>query len=123
MVFGVVFGIFPIIGITTILCLLSALIFRLNKPAILLINFSLYPLQILLIIPFISLGEMIFGYSFVPFSVSEVVIMFKEDWIYAIQQIWLQTLIGILAWVIVSIPLSFIIYYTFLPIFKKFIKS
>ncbi len=123
MVFGVVFGIFPIIGITTVLCLLSALIFRLNKPAILLINISLYPLQILLIIPFISLGEMIFGYSFVPFSFNEVLAMFKEDWIYAIQHLWLQTLLGILAWLIISIPISFIIYYTFLPIFRKFIKE
>ena len=121
--FGVVFGIFPIVGFTTIFCLLSAFIFRLNKAVILFINFSLYPLQILLIIPLISLGKMIFGYSFVSFSISEIIIMFKEDWIFAIQHIWFQTLLGILAWAIVSIPLSFIIYYTFLPFFRKFIKE
>jgi len=121
--FGVVFGIFPIVGFTTIFCLLSAFIFRLNKAVILFINFSLYPLQILLIIPLISLGKMIFGYSFISFSISEIIIMFKEDWIFAIQHIWFQTLLGILAWAIVSIPLSFIIYYTFLPFFRKLIKE
>jgi len=66
---------------------------------------------------------MIFGYSFISFSISEIIIMFKEDWIFAIQHIWFQTLLGILAWAIVSIPLSFIIYYTFLPFFQKFIKE
>ncbi|MBI9036797.1 MAG: DUF2062 domain-containing protein [Bacteroidales bacterium] len=122
-VFGVVFGIFPIIGFTTILCLLAAFIFRLNKAVILLINFSLYPLQILLIIPLIRLGKIIFGYSFVSYSVNEIINMFKENWIFAIQHIWFQTLLGILAWLIISIPLSFILYYSFLPVFKKFIKE
>jgi len=49
--------------------------------------------------------------------------MFNEDWIFAIQHIWFQTLLGILAWIIISIPLSFILYYSFLPVFKKFIKE
>ena len=49
---GFVIGLFPSLGITSILCILLALILRLNVPAILLINFFAYPLQLIFFIPF-----------------------------------------------------------------------
>ena len=49
---GIVLGIFPVLGTTTILCGLVAIIFRLNLPATQLANYLVYPLQIMLIITF-----------------------------------------------------------------------
>ena len=121
--FGFTLGTIPIFAATTIFCLLSAFIFRLNKPAILLINLIVYPLQIILYIPFIKLGELIFNYSFIPFSFNEIIIMFKNDWIFTIQKIWFQNLLGIFAWLIISIPFAFLLYYSTLPIFKHFIQK
>ena len=56
---GVVVGNIPILGVSTILCTLIALIFRLNLPAIQLVQAAMAPTQILLIIPFVRLGEWI----------------------------------------------------------------
>ena len=58
---ALVIGLFPVLGSTTLLCALFALVFRLNLPLIQLINFSVYPLQLIMLIPLMKLGEKIFG--------------------------------------------------------------
>ena len=62
-VFGVTLGVFPVLGSTTALCATAALAFRLNLPAIQLVNYFVYPLQIALLIPFFRLGEKLFAIS------------------------------------------------------------
>ena len=54
---GIVIGLVPILGVSTALCALAALVLRLNMPAIQLVNYLLTPLQLLLIIPLLRLGE------------------------------------------------------------------
>ena len=56
---AIVIGNIPILGVSTILCAFIALIFRLNFPAIQLVQAAMAPTQILLIIPFVRLGEWI----------------------------------------------------------------
>jgi uncharacterized protein (DUF2062 family) len=56
---AIVIGNIPILGVSTILCTFIALIFRLNFPAIQLVQAAMAPTQILLIIPFVRLGEWI----------------------------------------------------------------
>jgi uncharacterized protein (DUF2062 family) len=56
---GVVVGNVPILGISTILCAGIALAFRLNLAAIQLVQAAMAPSQVLLIIPFVRLGELI----------------------------------------------------------------
>jgi uncharacterized protein (DUF2062 family) len=54
---GVVVGNIPVLGVSTILCTLIAVILRLNLPAIQLVQAAMAPTQILLMIPFLRLGE------------------------------------------------------------------
>ena len=54
---AIVVGNIPILGVSTILCALIALIFRLNLPAIQLVQAAMAPTQLLLLIPFMRLGE------------------------------------------------------------------
>jgi uncharacterized protein (DUF2062 family) len=56
---AIVVGNIPILGVSTILCTFIALIFRLNFPAIQLVQAAMAPTQVLLIIPFVRLGEWI----------------------------------------------------------------
>jgi hypothetical protein len=58
---GFVIGMFPLIGITTIVCLLLALVLRLKQTVIQLGNYAALPLQIVLLIPYLRLGERITG--------------------------------------------------------------
>ncbi|MFI4890241.1 MAG: DUF2062 domain-containing protein [Steroidobacterales bacterium] len=54
---GIVIGNIPFFGTSTILCMLIALVFRLNLPAMQLVQAVMAPTQLLLIIPFVRLGE------------------------------------------------------------------
>jgi uncharacterized protein (DUF2062 family) len=56
---AIVVGNIPILGVSTILCTFIALIFRLNLPAIQFVQAAMAPTQVLLIIPFVRLGEWI----------------------------------------------------------------
>jgi uncharacterized protein (DUF2062 family) len=64
---GVALGVFPVLGSTTALCALAALALRLNLPAIQIVNYFVYPLQIALLIPFFRLGERLFRAPIFPF--------------------------------------------------------
>lgn len=48
---GIVLGVFPVLGSTTLLCAAAAMVFRLNLPAIQLVNYIVYPLQLALFVP------------------------------------------------------------------------
>ncbi len=65
---GLAIGCFPLLGITTILCGLVAIAFRLNLPAIQAGNYLALPLQILLFVPFGRLGERMFRAPRLPVS-------------------------------------------------------
>ena len=113
---GFVFGIFPIIGITTILCALVALIFRLNMLAIQIVNYFVYPLQLILFVPYLKIGTVIFHLehllSFRNFSeitsFADILIVFKD--------LYLVFLGAILIWFVFALVGGFIIFrilYTF----------
>lgn len=61
LVLGLVLGVFPVYGAPTLLCALAAAAFRLNLPAIQLINQACSPLQLALAIPLGRAGERILG--------------------------------------------------------------
>ncbi len=65
---GFAIGCLPVIGIPTALCLLVALVLRLNLPAIQAANYAAMPLQLALILPFVRLGGHIFAASASPAS-------------------------------------------------------
>jgi hypothetical protein len=58
---GFAIGIFPLIGVTTIVCVLLAGVLRLKQASIQLGNYAALPLQIILLIPCLRLGERITG--------------------------------------------------------------
>lgn len=76
---GVCIAIIPIIGVTTALSFLAAWALRLNQPIIQAINWTSYPLQLLLIVPFIRLGEKIFRAPRMRFSLEQLVAMARAD--------------------------------------------
>jgi uncharacterized protein (DUF2062 family) len=118
-VFGIILGIFPVLGTTTILCTTVALYLRLNMAAIQLVNYVMYPLQLICFIPFIRLGEFIFGQPPIPFSVTQIIEMIECDLLGTMRDLWVANLMGVFAWLLISIALSPIIYFITLRIFRK----
>jgi uncharacterized protein (DUF2062 family) len=56
---GITLGVTPVLGSTSVLCFLAAVLLRLNLPALQLVNYLVYPLQFALLVPFIRVGEWI----------------------------------------------------------------
>ena len=102
---GLVLGVFPSLGWTTLLCLLAAVIFRLNLPAIQLVNYFAYPLQLALLIPFIRAGEFLFHSVRLSLSLTQILAMIKADVWHSIKVLWIATVHAIAAWALIA-PLA-----------------
>jgi len=63
-VLGLVLGTFPFWGIPTLLCLAAALAFRVNLPALQVVNNLVSPIQLALMIPLARAGSRIMGAPF-----------------------------------------------------------
>jgi uncharacterized protein (DUF2062 family) len=113
---GAVIGIFPILGTTTLLCAVAGVWLRLNQPLIQLVNYLVYPLQLLLLIAFYRAGERLFGAEPVPIvNVPELLARFGADpWQFVVDY-GLVGLYGIAAWCVVAPPLAALSYFLMRP--------
>jgi uncharacterized protein (DUF2062 family) len=76
---GLALGVFPILGATTILCAVAAVWLKLNQPIIQLVNYAVYPIQVVAIIPLYRAGEALFRQPHTPLSISMLVERFRAD--------------------------------------------
>ena len=60
-VLAVLIGIIPLLGATTVLCILAASVLRLNHAVMQAVNYLVYPLQIALLPVFLRAGTLVFG--------------------------------------------------------------
>ena len=103
--FGIVLGVFPVLGSTTVLCTVAAVVFRLNLPAIQLVNYFVYPLQLALLIPFIRFGEILFRSPHVSLSLPFIFRMIRENVWQATRTYWTSGWHAMVAWFLVG-PLA-----------------
>jgi hypothetical protein len=109
--FGIVLGVFPVLGSTTILCAAAALIFRLNLPAIQLVNYLIYPLQLFFLLPFIRLGEMLFRAAPLQLSLAQMLAMARANLPHAIATLWLAGVHAMSAWLLIGPPTILLLYF------------
>jgi uncharacterized protein (DUF2062 family) len=112
---GALLSIFPILGATTLLCALAAILFRLNQPVMQLVNYLAYPLQLILLIPFYRAGERLLGLPPVPLNISLLLQRFRADTGQFFKDFGLIGVGGILIWLIVAPPLVALVYFTIRP--------
>ncbi|HEV2333315.1 MAG TPA: DUF2062 domain-containing protein [Gammaproteobacteria bacterium] len=120
---GVVLGVNPLIGTSTTLCVVAALWLGLNLPLIQLINYLAYPLQILLLIPFVQAGQWLFREPPLPFSATDIKTMLAAGLWKAIQTLWSYALHGMVAWLFLGALMGLAIYGCSLPILKRLARQ
>jgi uncharacterized protein (DUF2062 family) len=121
--FGIMLGLFPVAGTTSLLCLAAALIFRLNVPAVQLVNFLMYPLWFALVIPFVRLGERIFGVAPLAMSVEQMLAMAKANLPHAVNVLWQTAFHAAVAWMLVG-PLGIVLlYFILVPVIRRLAKA
>jgi uncharacterized protein (DUF2062 family) len=117
--FGLGVGIFPVLGVSTPLLTFIALGMRLNLPAIQLVNYLASPLQLLLIIPFVRVGERIVGAEPQPLTVSAGLELLAKGVLQAVVILWDAIVHAAIGWVALGPVLIFVLYRAFLPLLVR----
>jgi uncharacterized protein (DUF2062 family) len=99
---GLLIGINPILGSTTILCLALAFVFRLNVAASQLGNHIVYPLELILVIPFIHVASRIFHTAPMPLSANALLRAAREHPLALSRQLWQWEWHAFLLWAVIA---------------------
>jgi uncharacterized protein (DUF2062 family) len=116
---GFTIGTMPVLGVTTILCALAAIVLRLNLPVIQFANYLVYPLQIVLVVPFYYLGDLFFGAQRdLRFDSLKNVLtgMTQKE---TIPMLIDSTLNAVGAWLLISPLLLILLYHTLKPVLVR----
>jgi uncharacterized protein (DUF2062 family) len=116
---GVALGVFPVLGSTTVLCAVAALLLRLNLPAIQIVNWLVYPLQIVLLLPFIRMGEAIYRASPLPLNTAQLLALVRAGAWAATKQLWRSGIHAITAWTLVAPLGALVIYSVLAPLLRR----
>ena len=119
-------ALFPILGTTTLLCLLVGLALRLNQPIIQLINQALWPVHVPVIVLCVHLGELFFGVPRQRFFIREMRLFwdqpFTSFWDHVadfIHRFGPTAWHAIVAWAVLAPFYIAAVYYIALPIMRS----
>ena len=114
---GLALGAFPVLGTTTLLCAAAGFAFRLNQPALQLVNYLAYPLQLLLLIPFIRVGERLTGQAPLPLSLPALLQGARADAWGTLSSLGSRILPACLAWALLALPAMVVLALGLRPVF------
>lgn len=117
--FGIMLGVFPVMGTTSLLCLIAALLFRLNIAAVQLVNVLVYPLWFALLIPFIRVGERLFGVPPLAMSGSQMLGLAHANFLHSTGVLWWTALRAAAAWMLVGPAGIIVLYLILVPIIRR----
>jgi len=116
---GIISGLFPVIGATTLISVLLTLLFRQNILVVQSVQWILGLLQVMLIIPFMKLGAVILNQQAVHINMHQINLAFQTGFFSGIRTIGVFQLYAILTWIILAIPASAISYFAIKTLIRK----
>ena len=116
-------SIIPIVGVTTVLLTILSLKRKLNLPIMIAISYLAWPLQILMIIPFINIGEFIFSIPQSNHSAQEIIASFQESFFGTLSQLSFELLCGFGGWLLTAVPFFTLVYLVSNFLISKFSPS
>jgi uncharacterized protein (DUF2062 family) len=111
-------ALFPILGTTTILCLVVAIVLRLNQPIIQLLNQAFWPLHVPAIFGCVRLGETLYGVPHVSFNLRRMHTLFWHEPARFFHDYGTPALYAITAWAMLAPVFVVIVYYAMLPLMR-----
>ncbi|MBI5497606.1 MAG: DUF2062 domain-containing protein [Deltaproteobacteria bacterium] len=122
-VLGGALGIIPVPWVSTVMCGVIALVFRLNQVAIQIGNVGVYPLQFLLFLPYVRAGEWLFGVEPLPFSVTQLAEMLQADPVGTLREFGETMARAVVAWLVLTPPVAVIAYALLKPIAARLVPT
>jgi uncharacterized protein (DUF2062 family) len=116
---GIAMGNIPILGVSSILCALIALVFRLNLPAMQIVQWAMAPTQLLLIIPFVRLGEWLLRAPHQALSVQAGLALIAQGAGHAVVVLWDAIVHAGFAWILIAPFITFLLYKILTPVFER----
>jgi uncharacterized protein (DUF2062 family) len=101
---GFAIGCIPLLGVTTGICAVLALTLRLNMPVIQAANWVAMPLQVVLLIPFLRLGQWLFRSGSIRFNPRLIFGQIESAPWHAMQQMSGLFVHALFAWLIMATP-------------------
>lgn len=121
--FGITLGLFPFIGLTSILCFIFAFIFRLNMVVIQLVNWVVAPLQLVMLVPFYQMGEYFSIEWFNSATIKINIEAFASNVILQkIISLVNSQILAIFGWLFLCLPMALMIYFSSLFIYRKYLN-
>ena len=120
---GLVLGVFPVMGTTSLVCLLVGWAFRLNQALLHVFKTIVYPLHLALILVFIRLGERLYGVPLISFSIPELMGKFKADPLKFVQDFGTAAWHGVSAWLVIAPFAVMLIKIAVTPVLRRVGKS
>lgn len=115
-------SVFPLIGTTAFLCLFAGFLIRGNQPVMHVVNYLLYPAQLLLIPVYLYIGEWIVG---APHVTINPVVMFNkmtaDAGSFFAEYGWAGAY-AVLAWAIITPPCAWLLYLGLKPLFRRLLN-
>lgn len=115
---GATIGLIPVLGLSTALCTLAALLLRLNLPAIQAVNYVFTPLQLILIIPLLRFGELLTGAPRFPVTLASGLDLLSHGVLDAIQLLAVAIVHATLGWLVLAPLLAVALYRGLVPFFR-----
>ena len=116
---GLLIGINPLLGTTTLISLAAAFVFRLNIVASQTANHLAWLLEIVLVIPFIRLGARAFRTAPMPLSPHLFMQAARAHPINLIRQLWLWEWHALVVWAAISVVLAPVIVAVLTPVLER----
>lgn len=106
---GLVLGVTPMLGISSVLAVAIAYSLNLNQIGIQLGNYGAYPLQIILFIPFIRTGEWLLGLPPAAINPSDIAMMFNDDPARSLGVYGASLASAFMVWLILAVPTAWLL--------------
>ena len=113
------FSIIPILGVSTFVLTTLSFKKKLNLPIMIAISYLMWPIQILLIIPFIRAGQFIFSIPSTTYTAEEIIKSFQNGFFETLSYLSFELLCGLGGWFFTAVPISFGTYLVLLLFLKK----
>jgi uncharacterized protein (DUF2062 family) len=109
-------ALFPILGTTTILCLIVAVALRLNQPIVQLLNQAFWPLHVPAIYGCVRLGEVIYGVPHASFQLRRMHDLLWHAPAHFFRDYGALALYAVTAWAVLAPAFVIVVYSTMLPL-------
>lgn len=116
---GMVVSVFPIMGTTTLVCLLIGWLFQLNQPVLHVFRAVVYPLHLALILIFIRLGEHLYEAPLISFSIPQLIGKFKDSPLQFARDFGMAAWHGVSAWLLIAPVAAVLIKMAVMPALRK----